>query len=121
MRARSGPHSRKRHKKILKRAKGFNQGRRRLYRRANESVNKALQHAYRHRRTRKRDFRRLWIQRINAASREHGMSYSRFIHGLSQAGVEIDRKLLADVAVRDPEAFAAIAETASQGLEAEGA
>lgn len=117
MRVKGGPHTHRRHRKTLKQAKGYQQGRRRLYRRANEAVNKALQHAYRDRRKRKRDFRRLWIQRINAAAREHGMSYSLFMHGLSAAGVAIDRKMMADVAVRDPAAFAAIAELASDELQ----
>jgi large subunit ribosomal protein L20 len=119
MRVKGGTNTHRRHKKVLKQAKGFQQGRRRLFKRANESVTKSLQHAYRDRRKRKRDFRRLWIQRINAASRQHGMSYSQFMHGLSEAGVEIDRKQLADVAVRDPEAFGAIADIASSSLGAE--
>ena len=112
MRVKGGPQSRRRHKKILKQAKGFQQGRRRLFRRANESVTKALAHAYRDRRKRKRDFRRLWIQRINAASRQHGMRYGELVFGLKQADVQIDRKQLADVAVRDPDAFSAIVELA---------
>ena len=102
----------RRHRKILKAARGFNQGRRRLFRRANEAVTKARQHAYRDRRRRKRDFRRLWITRINAAARLNGLSYSRLMHGLGLAGVGIDRKMLADLAVRDPAAFSAVAELA---------
>lgn len=113
MRVKGGPQSHRRHKKILKEAKGFDQGRRRLFRRANEAVLKARKFAYIHRRTRKRDFRALWIMRINAAAREHGLSYSRFMHGLTSAGVELDRKSLADMAVKDPSAFAALAQMAS--------
>ena len=97
-RVKTGPTSRRRHKKILKRAKGFQQGRRRLFKRANEAVTKAMANAYRDRRNRKRDFRRLWVQRINAAARQHELSYSRFMHGLKLAGVAIDRKQLADIA-----------------------
>lgn len=111
-RIKGGPQTHRRHKKILKEASGFNQGRRRLYRRAHESVVKARAYAYRDRRNRKRDMRRLWIQRINAASRGHGLSYSRFMHGLASAGVAIDRKWLADLAVRDPETFGKIVEVA---------
>lgn len=111
-RVKGGPQTHRRHKKILKEAKGFDQGRRSLFRRANESVLKARQYAYVHRRTRKRDFRALWIQRINAAAREHGLSYSRFMHGLTAAGVDLDRKNLADIAVKDPSAFAALAQLA---------
>ena len=111
-RVKGGPQTHRRHKKILKEAKGFEQGRRRLFKRANEAVTKARDNAYRGRRTRKRDFRSLWIQRINAAAREHGLSYSRFMHGLTTAGVDLDRKQLADIAVRDPEAFAGLAKVA---------
>ena len=114
-RVKGGPLQRRRHKKTLKAASGYNQGRRRLYRRANEAVTKARAYAHRDRRNRKRDFRRLWIQRINAASRQHGMSYGVFMFGLKQAGVELDRKVLADMAARDPLAFAAIAEVAREG------
>lgn len=102
----------RRHRKILRAARGYNQGRRRLFRRANEAVTKARQHAYRDRRRKKRDFRRLWIARINAAARLNGLNYSRFMHGLGTAGVGIDRKMLADIAVRDPQAFTAIVELA---------
>ena len=104
-RVKGGPTTHRRHKKILKEARGYNQGRRRLFKRANESVLKARAYQYRDRRTRKRDFRRLWIQRIGAAARQNDMTYSTFIHGLQGAGVELDRKCLADIAVRDPEAF----------------
>lgn len=112
MRVKGGPKSRRRHKKVLKNAKGFQQGRRRLYKRANESVTKALANAYRDRRRRKRDFRRLWIQRINAAARQHGVPYSALMHGLREAEVELDRRQLAELAVRDPDAFAAVVEVA---------
>jgi len=114
-RVKGGPQTHRRHKKILKEAKGFDQGRRRLFRRANESVLKARAYAWRNRRVRKRDFRSLWIQRINAAARMHGLSYSRFMHGLSAAGIDLDRKHLADIAARDPDAFAALAQVAVSG------
>jgi len=119
MRVKGGPQTHRRHKKILKRAKGFQQGRHRLYRRANEAVTKALSYAYRDRRNRKREFRRLWIQRINAAARRHGLTYGNFIHGLSVAGVAVDRKQLADLAVREPDAFTALVHVATEGLETE--
>jgi len=111
-RVKGGPQTHRRHKAVLKQARGFNQGRRRLFKRANESVTKAQAHAYRDRRNRKRDFRRLWITRINAAARIHGLSYATFIHGLSVAGVAVDRKQLADLAVRDPDAFGQLVEVA---------
>jgi large subunit ribosomal protein L20 len=114
VRVKRGVTKRRRHKKILKLAKGYQLTRSKLYRHANEAVLKALRYQYRDRRQRKRDFRRLWIIRINAAAREHGMPYSEFIHGLKQAGVEIDRKALADIAVRDPGAFAQLVEVARQ-------
>ena len=114
-RARNTPASKRRRKRILKQAKGFVGGRRRLYRTARETVERSLQYAYRDRRTRKRDFRRLWIIRINAAARQNGMSYSTFMHGLQHAGIEIDRKILADLAVRDREAFAELVEAARAG------
>ncbi|MFO7768243.1 MAG: 50S ribosomal protein L20 [bacterium] len=101
----NNPASRRRRKKVLKQAKGFFGGRRKLFRTAKESVHRSLQYAYRDRRQKKRDFRRLWIVRINAAARQNGMSYSRFIHGLQEADIDLDRKVLADIAVRDPEAF----------------
>jgi large subunit ribosomal protein L20 len=106
----------KRRKKILKQAKGYRGGRHRLYIPAKESVERALQFAYRDRRTKKRQFRKLWITRINAAARQHGLSYSRLIHGLKAADVEIDRKLLAELAVNDPQGFARLAETAKAHL-----
>lgn len=108
---------RKRKKKLLKHAKGYFGGRKNLYRVAKDAVEKGWEHAYRHRRTKKRDFRRLWIARINAAARTHDLSYSRFISGLKRAGVELDRKALADLAVRDPGAFAALVVRAKAQLE----
>ena len=106
----------KRRKKILKQAKGYRGGRHRLYIPAKETVERGLQFAYRDRRAKKRQFRKLWITRINAAAREHGLSYSRLIHGLKAADVEIDRKLLADLAVNDHVGFARLAETAKAQL-----
>ncbi len=105
------PASRQRRKKYLKQSKGYVGGRRRLYRTAREAVERGYQYAYRDRRRRKRDFRRLWITRINAASRRHGLSYSQFMHALNESGVELNRKVLADLAVRDDEAFGQIVET----------
>lgn len=109
-RVKGGYVTRRRHKKILKLAKGHRGVRHTRFRAAKESVTHALKYATRDRRHRKRDFRRLWIQRINAAARQHGMSYSTFIHGLKLAGIELDRKILADMAVNDAGAFAAVAE-----------
>ena len=109
--------SRKRRKKILKMAMGFYSGRRKLFRNAKETVRRGLRYAYRDRRNRKRDFRRLWIIRINAATRTEGISYNRFINGLKLAGVEVDRKVLADLAVRDPGTFATFVNQAKQALE----
>jgi len=97
-----------RHRKVIKAAKGYYGRRKNTFRIANQAVEKAGQYAYRDRKTRKRNFRALWIQRINAAAREHGMTYGRFIHGLSKAGIEVDRKVLADLAVRQPDAFASL-------------
>ncbi|ELV08190.1 50S ribosomal protein L20 [Wohlfahrtiimonas chitiniclastica] len=105
-----------RHKKVLKKAKGYYGARSRVYRVANQAVIKAGQYAYRDRRQKKRDFRSLWIVRINAAARECGLSYSRFINGLKKANVEIDRKVLADIAVFEKEAFRALAEQAKAAL-----
>lgn len=105
-----------RHKKVLRKAKGYYGARSRVYRVAKQAVIKAGQYAYRDRRQRKRQFRMLWIIRINAAARQCGLSYSRFIQGLSKASIEIDRKILADLAVMDKEAFAAIAEKAKAAL-----
>lgn len=107
---------RKRHKKILKLAKGFKGSRSRLFIVANQAVMKALKFQYRDRRHIKRNMRRLWIARINAAARMHGLSYSRLTYGLKQANIEINRKMLADIAVRDPEAFKKIADTAKSKL-----
>jgi large subunit ribosomal protein L20 len=101
-----------RHKKVLKEAKGRRGAYHLLYRRAHEGMLHALWYAYRDRRNRRRDLRRLWIARINAAARQNGLSYSRLMHGLKQANVTLDRRALADLAVRDPQAFAKVAETA---------
>ncbi len=108
----------RRHKKVLGKAKGYYNARRKIYRAAKQAVIKAGQYAYRDRRAKKREFRALWIQRINAAAREHGLSYSRMIAGLTRAGVEIDRKVLSDLAMNDANAFAAIAERAKASLAA---
>jgi large subunit ribosomal protein L20 len=108
--------ARRRHRKVLNRAKGYYGARRKVYRVAKQAVIKAGQYAYRDRRQRKRDFRSLWITRINAAAREHGLSYSRFINGLKRAEIEIDRKVLADLAVHDKAAFKALAEKAQASL-----
>jgi large subunit ribosomal protein L20 len=105
-----------RHKKVLKQAKGYYGARRKVYRVAKQAVIKAGQYAYRDRRTRKRMFRQLWIVRINAAARQFGMSYSRFMDGLNKAGIEVDRKVLADLAVHDIAAFGALAEKAKASL-----
>jgi large subunit ribosomal protein L20 len=109
-RVKRGVTARARHKKVLDKAKGYYNGRRKIYRAAKQAVIKAGQYAYRDRRVKKREFRALWIARINAAVRPHGLSYSRFINGLKLAGIEVDRKVLADLAVHDAEAFAALAE-----------
>ena len=108
--------SKSRKKKVLKQAKGYWGGRSRLFRTAREAVNRAQVYAYRDRRNKKRDFRRLWIARINAAARLNGPSYSQLIHGLAGADIEINRKILADLAVRDPAAFSALAEQAKAHL-----
>ena len=105
-----------RHKKILKLAKGYRGRSKNCYRIALQRVEKALQYAYRDRRNRKRDFRGLWIQRINAGAREHGLTYSKFVNGLIKAGIEIDRKVLADLAVHEPAAFKTIVEQAQKAL-----
>jgi large subunit ribosomal protein L20 len=107
-----------RHKKILKQAKGFYGRRKNTIRIARQAVEKAGQYAYRDRRTKKRKFRALWIQRINAAARELGVTYGRFIDGLNKAGIEVDRKILADLAVREPDAFKALVERAQAALPA---
>jgi large subunit ribosomal protein L20 len=116
MRVRTGVKARRRRKKVLKLAKGYRGGRSKLYRTAADAVDKALMYAYRDRRQRKRDFRRLWIARINAAARMHNLPYSKFMHGLKIAGVELDRKVLAELAISDPTGFAKIADLASKHL-----
>lgn len=113
MRIKRGFKARRRRKKVLKLAKGFVGGRSKLFRTAADSVDKALNYAYRDRKVRKRDFRQLWIARINAGARMNDISYSKFIHGLKQAGIEIDRKILAELAVSDPAAFTQLAATAA--------
>lgn len=116
-RARGAPSSRRRRKKILKSAKGFRGARSKLIRTATESVHRAGQYAYRDRKARKSDMRRLWIVRINAGARMHGLSYSRFMHGLRAANVQVDRKMLADMAVNDSEGFAKLAAIAKGSLQ----
>ncbi|HBX77619.1 MAG TPA: 50S ribosomal protein L20 [Acidimicrobiaceae bacterium] len=116
-RVKGGVHAKKKHKAVLNRAKGHYGNRSRTFRAANESVMHALQYSYRDRRARKGEMRKLWIQRINAACRLHGMSYSRFINGLNLAGIEIDRKSLADIAVTDADAFGALVKAAAEALE----
>lgn len=111
-RVKGGYVTRRRHKKILKMTKGQWDTRHKLFKRANEAMMKSLWYAYRDRRQRRRDLRRLWITRINAASRQHGVKYSQLIHGLKQSNIELDRKILADLAVRDPQTFEKIVETA---------
>jgi large subunit ribosomal protein L20 len=108
-RVKRGPKARSRRKKILKLAKGNVGGRRKQYRQARETVEKGLTYAYRDRKVRKREFRSLWIIRLNAAAREHGLSYSQFIHGLKLEGIEMDRKVLSDLAIKDPSGFGEIA------------
>jgi large subunit ribosomal protein L20 len=115
-RVKRGVTARARHKKVLGKAKGYYGARSKVYRVAKQAVIKAGQYAYRDRRQRKRQFRALWITRINAAARLHGMSYSQLINGLHKAAVDIDRKVLADIAVHDPDAFGAIAAQAKAGL-----
>ena len=115
-RVKRGVIARRRHRKVLSRAKGYYGARRKVFRVAKQAVIKAGQYAYRDRRQRKRDFRSLWIQRINAAAREHGLSYSRFINGLKRAEIGIDRKMLAELAVNDKVAFKALAEKAQAQL-----
>ena len=114
-RSKSPVASRRAHKKILDKAKGYKGARSRRYRTANEQVMHAAQDAYRDRRARKGEFRRLWITRINAAARQHGTTYSQLIAGLRAADIEIDRKMLADLAVNDPDAFAHLVESATSG------
>lgn len=115
-RVKAGTTTRARHKKVIKLAKGFRGRAKNCFRVAIQKVEKALQYAYRDRRNRKRDMRGLWVQRINAASREHGMTYSQFMHGLSVVGIKLDRKILADIAVRNSEDFAQlVAQVKEQG------
>jgi large subunit ribosomal protein L20 len=117
-RVKRGVTTKRRHKAILKMAKGHKGPRHKSFRRANESVLHALDYAYRDRRDRKGQFRRLWIMRINAAAREHELTYGTFMSGLSKAGIDLDRKVLADMAVREPDTFASIAEEVKAALAA---
>ncbi|NPV71562.1 MAG: 50S ribosomal protein L20 [Firmicutes bacterium] len=117
-RVKTGVTTRRRHKKLLKLAKGYWGRKSKVFRMANETVMKALSYALRDRRAKKREFRRLWIARINAAARNEGMSYSRMMNGLRKAGVAVNRKMLADLAVRDSDAFVRMVEVARQGLKA---
>ena len=116
-RVKGGPRTRRRHRKVLKLTKGQRGTKHALFRRANEAMLTSLKYAYRDRRNRKRDMRRLWISRINAAAGQSGLSYSRFMHGLKQAGVELDRKVLAQMAVEDADAFAHLVEIAKAEVE----
>jgi large subunit ribosomal protein L20 len=117
MRVKGGNVSRKRRKKILKLAKGYRGGRSKLFRTAKSAVIKSLTYSYRDRRRRKRDFRKVWVVRINAAARENGLSYSKFIAGLKMAGIELDRRVLANLAMEDAAAFTQLVETAKSALE----
>ena len=116
MRVKRGFKAKKRRKKILKLAKGYRGGRSKLFRTAADAVDKALMYAYRDRKVRKRDFRKLWIARINAATRMNDLSYSKFIHGLKLAGIELDRKVLAELAISDPAGFTQITRLAAEQL-----
>ncbi len=118
MRVKGGPVLHRRHKKVLKATRGQHSGRHRIFSVANQAMMKAGVYQYRDRRNRKRDMRRLWITRINAASREHGLSYSRLMYGLKTAGVQVNRKLMAELAVNDSAAFAQLVETARQAIKA---
>ena len=120
-RATNSPASRKRRKRVLLKAKGYRGFRSKLYRYAKDAVRKAMQYQYRDRKKRKGQFRRLWIQRISAATRNEGLTYSRFVEGLKAAGIEADRKILADLAVNDPAAFSAIVAQAKSALESKAA
>ena len=115
-RVKGGPRAHARHRKVVKAAKGYYGRRKNCFRTAVQSVEKAGQYAYRDRRRKKRDFRRLWIQRINAAARLNGMTYSQFMHGLKLSGIELDRKVLADIAVHNEKDFAALAKQASDAI-----
>ncbi len=116
-RVKRGKTVRRRHDKVRDQAKGFRAGRHRKYKTAHEAVMRSMAHAYRDRRRRKRDMRRLWIVRINAAARQLGLTYGRLIHGLNLAGIELDRKVLAEMAVKDPQAFAQVVEKARATLQ----
>lgn len=116
MRVKTGVVRRRRHKKILKLARGFYSGRRKHFRKAKEQLERSMYYAFRDRKQKKRDFRSLWIVRINAACRINDISYSKFIHGLKLANIDLDRKILADMAMNDPSAFAKIVETAKKSL-----
>jgi len=116
-RVKGGVTSHARHRKVIKAAKGYRGRRNNTFRTAVQAVEKGLQYAYRDRRVKKRQFRSLWIQRINAGARENGLSYSQFMNGLKKAGVELDRKVLADIAVREPEAFKALVTQAQAALD----
>lgn len=118
MRVKRGTVSRRRHNAVLKQAKGFRGRRKNVYKFARDAVHRSMQNAYKDRRRKKREFRRLWIVRINAAAKLSGISYSRLMHGLQVADIDLDRKVLADLAVHDPEAFAQIAEQAKSALAA---
>ena len=115
-RVKTGPVTHRRHKKILDQAKGYYGRRKSTFKVAAQAVDKANQYATRDRHNRKRNFRSLWIQRINAGAREHGMTYSVFMNGLNKAGIEVDRKVLSDIAIREPEAFKALVEQARAAL-----
>jgi large subunit ribosomal protein L20 len=116
VRVKGGPQTQRRHKRVLALTKGQRGSKHRLFKRGNEAMMKSLEYAYRDRRNRKRDFRRLWIARINAAARQNEISYSKFMFGLKTAGVELDRKVLADIAMNDPAAFSELADTAKSAL-----
>ena len=116
MRVKTGVVRRRRHKKLLKQARGFYSGRRKHFRKAKEQLERSLVYAYRDRKQKKRDFRRLWITRINAACRLNDISYSKFIHGLNKAGIELDRKILADMAMNDAAAFTKVVEAAKAAI-----
>jgi large subunit ribosomal protein L20 len=116
-RVKRGTTAHARHKKVLEQSKGFRGRTSTTYRAAKERLEKSLQYAYRDRRNKKRDFRGLWIQRINAGVREHGLTYSQFMHGVKLAGIDIDRKVLSDLAIREPEAFAAIVASVQSAIE----
>ena len=116
MRVKGGPQTQRRHKKVLAITKGQRGSKHKLFKRANEAMMKSLEYAYRDRRVRKREFRKLWIARINAATRQNDMSYSTFMNGLKKAGIELDRKVLADIAISDASAFTKLVETAKAAL-----